>query len=129
LDPWLRMDGLAFKLVPMDGEVLARERMHKNLFEDFKYRGLNDKSVYYDDNVIGLFQNYRAGFLRLAQEYLMQRNNARVIETLDKMEQVIPESVIPVPDYRLSLRIGQIYELAGKSDEFVRRAEEVIKSK
>ncbi len=129
LDPWLRMDGLAFKLVPMDGEVLARERLHKNLFEDFKYRGLNDKSVYYDDNVIGLLQNYRAGFLRLAQEYLMQRNNARVIETLDKMEQVIPESVIPVPDYRLSLRIGQIYELAGKSDEFVRRAEEVIKSK
>jgi len=129
LDPWLRMDGLAFKLVPMDGEVLARERLRKNLFEDFKYRGLDDKSVYYDDNVIGLLQNYRAGFLRLAQEYLMQRNHDKVIETLDRMEKVIPENVIPVPDYRLSLRIGQLYDLAGKSEEFIRRAEEAIKAK
>jgi tetratricopeptide (TPR) repeat protein len=127
LDPYLRMDGLAFKLVPMDGEVLARERLHKNLFDNFKYRGLDDKSVFYDDNVIGLLQNYRAGFLRLAQEYLVQRNNPKVIETLDQMEKVIPESVIPVPDYRLSMRIGQLYDLAGRTDELIRRAEVVIK--
>ncbi len=127
LDPYLRMDGLVFKLVPMNGEVLARERLHKNLFEVFKYRGLDDKSVTYDDNVIGLLQNYRAGFLRLAQEYLTQQNNPKVIETLDRMEKVIPESVIPVPDYRLSMRIGQIYDLAGKTDELIRRAEAVIK--
>ncbi|HNW60465.1 MAG TPA: DUF2723 domain-containing protein [bacterium] len=127
LDPYLRMDGLVFKLVPMNGEVLARERLHKNLFEVFKYRGLNDKSVTYDDNVVGLLQNYRAGFLRLAQEYLMQQNNAKVIESLDEMEKVIPEKVIPVPDYRLSMRIGQLYDLAGRTDELVRRAEVVIK--
>ena len=127
LDPYLRMDGLVFKLVPMNGEVLARERLHKNLFETFKYRGLDDKSVYYDDNVTGLLQNYRAGFLRLAQEYLMQRNHTKVIETLDRMEKVIPESVIPVPDYRLSMRIGQLYDLAGKTDELIGRAEVIIK--
>lgn len=127
LDSWLRMDGLVFKLVPMSGEVLARERLQKNLFENFKFRNLNNSQVYYDDNVIGLLQNYRAAYLRLAQEYLMQRNNTRVIETLNKMEEVMPEKVIPVPDYRLSMRIGQLYDLAGNTSELIRRGEEIIK--
>lgn len=127
LDPWLRMDGLVFKLVPMSGEVLARERLQKNLFENFKFRNLNNSDVYYDDNVIGLLQNYRAAYLRLAQEYLMQRNNNKVIETLNKMEEVMPEKVIPVPDYRLSMRIGQLYDLAGNTAELIRRGEEIIK--
>lgn len=128
LDPYLRMDGLAFKLVPVNGEVLASEKLHKNLTEVFKYRGLDDPSVYYDDNVVGLLQNYRAAYLRLAQEYLMNKQNDKVIEVLDQMEKVIPEKVIPVPDYRLSMRIGQLYDFAGRTDEFVRRGKEILKS-
>ncbi len=128
LNPYLRMDGLAFKLVPMSGEVLASERLHKNLTEVFKYRGLDDPSVYYDDNVIGLLQNYRAAFLRLAQEYLMNRQNDKVIQVLDQMEKSVPEKVIPVPDYRLSMRIGQLYDFAGRTDEFIRRGREIIKT-
>jgi len=128
LDNYLRMDGLTFKVVPMDGEVLARDLIRKNLFEIFKYRGLDDPSVNYDDNVIGLLQNYRAAFLRLAQEYLMHNEKEKMIQVLDEMEKVIPEKVIPVPDYRLSLRIGQLYDLAGRSDELIRRGEEIIKT-
>ena len=127
LDPYLRMDGLVFKLVPMSGDVLARERLQKNLFEVFKYRNLDNPAIFYDDNVVGLLQNYRAAYLRLAQEYLMQRNNARVVETLDQMEKIMPEKIIPVPDYRLSMRIGQLYDLAGRTDELIRRGELIVK--
>ncbi len=126
LEKWLRMDGLTFKLVPMDGDVIATQLLQRNLFEIFQYRGLNDPSVYYDDNVKGLLQNYRAAFLRLAQEYFMSQQKDKMIEVLDKMEQIMPEAVIPAPDYRLSLRIGQLYDLAGRTDELIKRAEVIV---
>ncbi|MBN2354977.1 DUF2723 domain-containing protein, partial [candidate division KSB1 bacterium] len=126
LENWLRMDGLTFKLVPVEGDILASKLIQKNLFEVFKYRGLDDPTVHYDDNVEGLLQNYRAAFLRLAQEYMITQEKDKVVMVLDKMEEVIPESVIPAPDYRLSLRIGQLYDMAGKPEELIKRGEAIV---
>ena len=126
LQRYLRMDGLAFKLVPYEGKYLALERLEKNLMEVFQYRGLNDPDVYFNNNIIGLLQNYRAAFLRLAREYMMAKKYDKMLRVLDRMEEVLPEEVIPVPDVRLSLQIGQMYDIAGRKDEFLRRAERAV---
>jgi len=39
------------------------------------------------------------------------------------MEEVIPFDVIPAPDARLPLQVGQYYQFAGKPEEFTRLAE------
>jgi tetratricopeptide (TPR) repeat protein len=44
-----------------------------------------------------------------------------MITVLDKMEEVIPESVIPPFDRRISLTIGRMYQDAGKPEEFENR--------
>lgn len=120
-DDYLRMDGLTFKLIPLKGQYVARERLQHNLFEVFKFRNLDNPDVYYDDNVIGLLQNYRAAFLRLAQTYLRDQKHEQALQTLDRMEKVLPEKVIPVPDYRLTVQVGQLYEMAGRKGELTNR--------
>ncbi len=126
-EDYLRMDGLTFKLIPIKGQHVAAERLQNNLFEVFKFRNLDNPDVYYDDNVTGLLQNYRAAFLRLAQAHLRNENNEQAQKVLDRMQTVIPENVIPFPDYRLSVQLGQLYDMAGRKDELVKRLEAVQK--
>ncbi len=126
LQKYLRMDGLDFKLVAYPGDSIAADRLRENLFNKFKYRNLNNPDVSYDDNTIGLLQNYRAAFLRLAFYYQRRGELDKMIEVLDKMEEVMPEDVIPLRSDDLSLQIAQWYYQAGRYDEFERRVRRVL---
>jgi len=123
LQKYFRMDGLDFKLVPYDGQHISTATLERNLFDVFKYRGLNDPSVYLNDNIVGLLQNYRAAFLRLARDYMVEKKYDKMTAVLDKMEKVMPEKTVPVPDYRISLNIGQMYYMAGQTEQFIKRLE------
>ncbi len=123
LDDYLRMDGLSFKLVPRKGDRIDPALLETILFDKFQYRNLNNPKVYFNDNIVGLLQNYRAAFLRLAHHYLVTRNNDGVVRVLDKMNEVMPFEVIPAPDPRLALQVGQYYQFAGKPEKFLSYAE------
>ena len=128
LDSYLRMDGLAFKLVPYSGKFLSEQKLETNLFEKFQYRGLDDPDVYYLPNVLGLLQNYRAAFINLAREYLLQQENEKMVTVLDNMSTSIPETVIPMPHVRLLLQVGQWYGLAGETDRYMDLAQLALKT-
>lgn len=123
MDDYLRMDGLVYKLVTYPGEEISPNRLRENLFNKFSYRNLDNPDVYYNDNIIGLLINYRAGFLKLADFYRREKMYEDMISALDKMEKSIPESVIPVHDRRFSLNVGKMYLEGGKPEEFERRIE------
>ncbi len=127
LGDYLRMDGLGFELVPYEGQKIFAEKLEHNLFNVFQFRGLNDPDVYLNDNVKGLLQNYRAAFMRLAHDYMNSQQYDKMATVLDKMEEVMPSDVIPVPDPRIHLQIGQLYDLAGRTDEFIKRAEYAVR--
>ena len=128
LERYFRMDGLAERLVPFrapsNGRIIVDTILAANIFNSpagfsktfqrgYKYRGLNDSTVYYDDNVMRLMSNYRNAFLRLAMYHLnLTRNNAKAVEALDSMEAKIPHSVIPM-DYRLLSDVANFYKYAG----------------
>ncbi len=120
---YLRMDGLSFKVVPYKVDVVNDKKLKKNLTEVFQYRNLNNPDVHYNDNIIGLLQNYRAAFLRLAHVYYTERRFDELGGIMQKMEDVMPFDVIPAPDVRLPLQVGQYFHFAGKTEEFVRLAE------
>ena len=80
-------------------------------------------TIYYNDNIIGLLQNYRAAFLRLAHVYFADQEYEKLGTTLKKMEEVMPFDVIPAPDVRLPLQVGQYYHFAGMPEEFTRLGE------
>ncbi len=45
----------------------------------YRYTNLNDTTIYYSDNIQRLVQNYRIGFVRLAQEELRSNRKIKMI--------------------------------------------------
>ncbi|NIR51402.1 DUF2723 domain-containing protein [candidate division KSB1 bacterium] len=129
----LRMDGLVFQIMPYGGpdEFISHEKLQTNLFEKFQYRNLNNPDVYYNDNIKGLLQNYRSAFLRLTNYYLTKSKQdaayeEKALAVLDKMNEVIPEDVVPLRDYRLSLNFGRLYAEAGRPEELDKRIDRIL---
>ncbi|KAA3616190.1 MAG: DUF2723 domain-containing protein [Calditrichaeota bacterium] len=128
LGNYLRMDGLAFRVLPVtkpkdgiDPEVLS-----DRIFNKFAYRNLDNPDVFYNDNITALLGNYRSAFLRLAQYQLeTEKNKDNALKTLDYMENVIPEEVIPANDFRYSLMIGQMFQAAGRPEELKWRLDKI----
>ncbi len=126
---YLRMDGLVYKLVTYPGEDISPTHLKQNLFEKFQYRNLDNPNVYYNVNITGLLTNYRSSFLRLAHFYHKEKMKAEMLETLDRMENEIPESVIPVMNPMLSLGIGNLYYEGGKPEEFAKRMNKLLNTR
>jgi hypothetical protein len=128
LDRYLRMDGLDFKLVSYPADSIAVQQLRENLFDKFLYRNLDNPKVYYDENMIGLLQNYRAAFLRLAYYYAQRNQLDPMVEVLDKMERVMPEDVIPLRSDEIGLQIAHWYYRAERYDEFERRLKRILRN-
>ena len=132
LNSYMQMEGMAYRLTPKKGprntEYINEKIMREDLFNEpsgfsktyqpgFKFRGLNDPSVFLNDNHKRLVQNYRNSFMRLALYYLYQtRNYKMVVNTLNEMEKKIPRNIIPI-DYRLLHDIASIYSEAGDKEQ------------
>ena len=140
LDNYLEMEGLAFRLVPKRSSnpytFVNEEILHKQLFNEpegfskdyqpgFKFRGLDDPTIFFDSNHQRLTQNYRSSFLKLAFYYLNEVNQPqKAVETLDEMEQKIPRHNIEI-DYRILFDVGNMYYEAGSMDKYNEIAAEV----
>ena len=131
---YLRMDGLAFRVMPYGGpknDFISPVKLEANLFEHFKYRNLDNPEVYFNNNIIGLLQNYRSAFLRLTNYYrtqgLTQNNKEKALAVLQKMDAVMPEEVIPLRDFRLSLNFGQMYSDFGNPQGLEDRLDKILK--
>lgn len=144
LDDYLQMEGMAMRVVPKKNpspslEYVNEEILSKNLLDEnvtisknfqsgFLFRGLNDKTIFFDENHERLTQNYRNAFIRLALHFLYQKKDkAKVVETLDVMEKRIPRSVIAM-DYRIKHDVAKIYYNADAKKQYEELAYEVIES-
>jgi len=141
LNSYMQMEGMAYRLTPKKGprntEYINEKIMREDLFNEpkgfsktyqpgFKFRGLNDPSMFLNDNQRRLVQNYRNSFMRLALYYLYQtRNYKMVVKTLNEMEKKIPRENIPI-DYRLLHDIASIYREAGDNKQAQKLDSEVI---
>ena len=111
MQEYMRMDGLAYKIVPFKNWTISPDRLERNLVDIYKYRGLQDSSVYYDKNIIGLLQNYRTAFLQLSEYYGRENDLDKVKYLLDEMEKKLPSAVIPWSNRYLRL-IRDSYSIA-----------------
>lgn len=134
LDRYFRMDGLAMKLIPyqtpnedgvIDPKILGANLLNepaepnKNFQRGYRFRGLKDSTVHYDENVIRLAMNYRNAFMRLALYYLNTvRDNAKAIETLDSMMIKLPPNALPM-DHRVEFDITNFYFFAGAKQRYI----------
>ncbi len=140
LNDYLEMEGLAFRLVPAKRNdeyyYINEDIMRKQLLDEpegysndyqpgFKFRGLNDASIFMDENHQRLFTNYRNSFIRLALYYLYETGEKeKVVETLDKMEEKLPMEIAPIEYYILS-NIAEIYNSAGDRAKYLELTKKV----
>ncbi len=140
MQDYLLMEGLAMRVTPVKRpeyyERVNEDLMAKQIFDDsdeysksfrpgFKFRGLNDSTLFLDQNHKRLTGNYRNAFIRLAMYYYhVARDNKKVIAALDEMEEKLPRKIIPL-DYRLLHDVGNIYFQAGAIDRYLPIAEEI----
>ena len=132
MDNYLQMQGLASQLVPeklvgandVNADITMKDLFNlnpsysKSYLPGFKFRGINDKNVFFDQTETRLIQNYRNVYIRLAYYYInAEKNNSMCIKTLNKMEQVIPRNIVPI-DYRFLYDIGNLYYAAGDTAQY-----------
>ncbi len=141
LDEYLRMEGLAYRVVPFKNpkgsptfihEGIMRqclfnepEGFYRDPYYGFKFRNLDNSKVHFFETDRNLMQNYRNAFLKLAIYYYENnRDTSKVIEVLDRMESKIPNNVLPM-DYRLRYDVARLYEIVGARDKFLKIAKEI----
>lgn len=115
---FLRMDGLAYKIVPFVRRHKIRTNiLGKNMFEKFQYRNLNNPDVYYNVDTINLLQNYRSAFIQLTNGYLSNGEEDKASKTLDEMSERIPAEIIPYTHQMFAVRVADLYDRLGRSPE------------
>jgi tetratricopeptide (TPR) repeat protein len=119
LDKYLRLDGLAYRILPYPVKSIDPIILRSNLIEGkYQYRGLNDPNVYLNNSIIKLLTNVRHGYLKLAEYYLQQRNHEATYSVLEKMSQNLPESHIPFPTEEMALTVGNFYHQIGDTSRY-----------
>ena len=138
LQDYLKMEGMALRLVPEKRkpgvEFVNAEIMEKELKENpgysktykpgFKFRGLNNPHIFFDDNHVRMTQNYRNAFMRLAIYDINTNQDQKAVATLDEMEKKIPRENIPM-DYEILFEVGNMYWNAGAMKQYKEIAADV----
>jgi hypothetical protein len=140
LDSYLWFHGLAWRLEPRrignQDAAIDPAIVEQNLFNEpegfsptpqygYKFRGLADPSVYFDENTSKLMINYRSAFIRLAlYRANVEKDNARAAAALDRMETIIPRAKIPM-GWELTSDIASFYHRLGRTDTFEAMTQEI----
>jgi hypothetical protein len=141
LREYMQLRGIAFKLVPqrqtqfyanLNESATAASMMtdvktpSKTPSYGFMWRGLNDSTAYFDEDVRRLISNYRNAFLALSIYYANVTNQPeKATLPLDRMEYLLPRKNFPM-DPRLKLDMGSLYGLAHDTSRSHEYSREVI---
>ena len=143
LQKYLSMEGMTYRLnfsenVPRvnynkmkqnlleanNNKIIYTSDDYKNAIIDnqglYRYTNLNDTTVFYSGNIQRLVQNYRIGFIRLAQqELLLNKNKGKknAEEFIDLMNQYFPENKLPIEPGIALLVTDSVYAKTGNVEK------------
>ncbi|MBC6610533.1 DUF2723 domain-containing protein [Hymenobacter sp. BT507] len=109
LQPYFQLEGMAYRILPLrdpnyspksnDDGYVEKALMYDKLMNQFLYRGLDNASIFYDENNLRFPANYRDKFVRLANAYLADGDTATAKKVVDKCLTVMPDKAIPYDYY------------------------------
>ncbi len=137
LSPYAVQEGNAYRILPIRNPRLNRERLvdteksYDNMINKFKYRGLDDEKLYFNEDYRGFVLNHRSSLNDLAQALIdegqMEKANKVLEFSLTKMpDRVIPFDITAPTLVDLLFQVGQnekAIEIAKLSGD---RADEMI---
>ena len=81
----LKNEGMVYRLVPeSDREDLNVKRVMTNIDSIYSYRSIFDDSVYKDDNMMRLLNNYGSGFFNLALHFRDKKDYGKAIDYMER---------------------------------------------
>jgi hypothetical protein len=108
LEPYFQLEGMAYRLLPLrvpqadkqGGEGYVEKAVcYDTLMRKFRYRGLTNSRIFYDENNLRFVANYRDKFARLANAYLAAGDVAKARQVADKCLEVMPDVAVPYDFY------------------------------
>lgn len=124
LQPFLRNEGMARRLLPVAGHTEAPELLARNVLTVYRYRNLGNLKVYLDELERGLVESYRLHFLALARHALQRGERERARALLQRLEQLMPESKFPFANFEAALQVTYDYWRAGDTSRVYARLEQ-----
>jgi tetratricopeptide (TPR) repeat protein len=121
---YFQLDGMAYRLVPIksSGDFnkgtygrINTDTLYERLMVTFKYDGINDPNIYFDEHHMRSIRNYRSNFARLASQLVDEGKNDKAIQVLDKCMEVLPENTVPY-DYFMT-PIAENYFKVGETEK------------
>lgn len=109
-------EGLTYRLLPIENTTNAplinTEVMYDNLMNKFHWKGLDDMSVYYNEDYRNFFLNHRSAYNALARALLAEGDLERAKEVLLKCNEVMPNETVPydvfsVQQVSMLIRVGE----------------------
>ena len=109
LQPFLRTDGLARRLTPIENPPLHKGLLEWHLLRAYQYRNTNSSRVYVDEVSGPMLSNYKNIFLRLAQDYALQHQGEDCLTVLKRMEELFPRDRFPDPSPQFTSMVEEMY--------------------
>ena len=110
LQKYFKVDGLTYQLVPVEstserfysGEVDS-DVMYDNIMNKFRWGGIDENDIYFDENNIRMFSNLRSSFGRLAEKLIEENKRDSALMVLDRCMQLFPDHKIPYNNTLISV--------------------------
>ncbi len=113
LENYMQLEGLAYRLVPIktvpeDRISVGRidsEILYDNLMNNFKWAGINDTNIYFDNYHVRTFSiiRLRHRFSRLAEEFIKEGNKDKAIKVLDRCIELTPHQNVPYDMFMITV--------------------------
>jgi hypothetical protein len=101
LRPYAVMEGNAYRILPIRNPYPDREYLvntdiaYDNMINKFKYTGLNDDKVYFNEDYRGFVLNHRSALNDLAEGLIAEDNLEKADKVLEFSLEKMPDRVIP----------------------------------
>ncbi len=121
LDNYFQLEGQAFRVVPIKhNEQLGRvvPAITPQRLSQFKFTGLNDPDVYFDENIRRMVDNYRNIFATTAQTLGEAGDRPQAVALMDRLMTEIPFQTIPGTPQSY-LVVARALQMIGENDRAV----------
>ena len=120
LEKYFQLEGLAYRLVPYSATsqdeqtvIFHSEKMYDRLMNKFKWGGLNNPNLYFDETNTRMVMNFRNNYPRLAESLYQKGEKEKAIAVLDKCMAEFPRSVVNLSYFAIPI-IDLYYKLGEK---------------
>lgn len=121
LQNYFQSEGQAYRVVPIEhSEPLGRvvPSVSPQRLKQFRFTNLDDPSVYYDENIRRMVDNYRNIFSHTAQSLIAAGESGEARELIDWFMEEVPFETIP-GDEMSYIFMADVYRLLGDSERGV----------